>query len=104
MTIRCHFDGKVFVPDEEVDIPVRRLAEARVGQASFTGGAGGTIGDLLNVAETDVTRSEMTNISGGDELAGELRRRASQPNLDKQRAMIDLHGFWDEQHRRGASR
>ncbi|MEN6457664.1 MAG: hypothetical protein ABFC63_01930 [Thermoguttaceae bacterium] len=30
MTIRAHFDGNVFVPDETVDVPVGKSLELRV--------------------------------------------------------------------------
>jgi hypothetical protein len=30
IAIRAHFDGKVFVPDEPVDLPVGKVAEIRV--------------------------------------------------------------------------
>ena len=35
-TIRAHFDGKVFVPDEPVDLPVGEAVEVSVHQAPPT--------------------------------------------------------------------
>ncbi len=47
MTIKCHYDGKVFVPDEPVELPAGEAAEVRVGP-SFNGARGGTVGDVTD--------------------------------------------------------
>lgn len=100
MTIRCHFDGKVFVPDEPVDVQPGQQVEMRIsGNAvEFTGGAGATIGELLKcdaIGGWSRFEDDIDSLA----LARELRQRASGPNPDKQRAFIDLHEYWDEQQR-----
>jgi hypothetical protein len=98
MIIKCHFDGKVFVPDEPVNAKAGEAVELRTESPAveFTGGPGAPIGDLLKI---DL-------LGGWDQLedgvdsaiyARQLRQRASYPNPDKQRALIDLNEYWDEQ-------
>jgi hypothetical protein len=100
MTIRCHFDGKVFVPDEPVNAQVGWQVEVRIDPSpvEFTGGPGAPIGDLLK-SDAIGGWSRFEDDIDSLELARELRRRASSSNYDKQRAFVDLHEHWDEQQR-----
>jgi hypothetical protein len=100
MTIRCHFDGKVFVPDEPVDVPTGQPGEIQIDPSpvEFTGGPGAPIGDLLKSDEIGGW-SRFEDPVDSVQLAHELRLRASGPNAEKQRAFIDLHEYWDEQQR-----
>lgn len=79
MTIKCHFDGKVFVPDEPVDLPAGRAAEALVGEPGvvFTDGPGGTVGDLL-ASDFIGAWADRDDMVDALEFAREMRRRAEQ--------------------------
>jgi hypothetical protein len=75
--IKCHFDGKVIVPDEPVDLPVNkpllmRLAEG-VTIVEPASGKGGTVGDLLKYAGIWKDR---TDIQDSTEFVRQLRQRA----------------------------
>ena len=100
MTIRCHFDGKVFVPDEPVDAQAGQQGEVRIDPSpvEFTGGPGAPIGELLK-SDAIGGWSRFEDDIDSLALARELRQRASGPNPDKQRAFIDVHEYWDEQQR-----
>lgn len=56
-TIRVHFDGKVFVPDEPVDLPVGTPAETLVrapaepDASSAAGGVRSSLARLARIAE-----------------------------------------------------
>jgi hypothetical protein len=100
--IRCHFDGKVFVPDEPVNAIKGEIAEVRLGQpeVEFTGGPGGMMGDLLKTEAIGGWNGIFDRNMDSAQAADELRRRANMPSYDKQRAFIDLHEYWDEQRRK----
>ncbi len=100
MTIKCHYDGKVFIPDEPVELPAGEAAEVRVGseEVNFTGGPGGSFADLLN-ADFIGGWSGYDDDLDSLELADEFRRRAERSSFHKQRALIDLHEYWDDQQR-----
>jgi hypothetical protein len=96
--VRCHFDGKVFVPAEPVDAPAGTPAEAAFTELSderpgTNSEARGTMRDLLTADATgwlDALRDRDTL-----EFAAEIRRRGNQSSYHKQRAFIDLHEYWD---------
>jgi predicted DNA-binding antitoxin AbrB/MazE fold protein len=75
MTIKAHYDGKVFVPDEPVDLPTGESVTVTV-QA----GGGKTAADLLRFIEQNPDVSAMWEeiAAGRDsvEVARDLRRRA----------------------------
>ena len=51
MTIKCHYDGKVFIPDEPVELAAGEAAEVRVGPSfggPSGGPSGGTVSDVIN--------------------------------------------------------
>jgi hypothetical protein len=77
MTIRCHFDGKVFVPEEPVDFPINQSLLVRVepGFVIFEpkDGGKGTVGELLKFVGIWKDRTDITDSL---EYARELRRRA----------------------------
>ena len=79
MTIKCHYDGKVFIPDEPVELSAGEPATVTIadGAASvfFTGGAGGTVADLLNSGFIGAW-GDRQDIADGVEYARDLRRRA----------------------------
>ncbi len=93
--VRCHFDGKVFVPEESVDAPAGTAGEViyTLDETSPMNGKGGTMADLL-VADASGWIEELRDLDT-PEFAEELRRRCNWPNYDKQRAFIDLHEYWD---------
>ena len=98
MTIKCHYDGRVFVPDEPVKLAAGEPAEVQVGpdEPIYTGGPGGTVADLL-AADFIGGWSGYDDDIDSLELAQEFRRRASMSSYHKQRAFLDLHEYWDEQ-------
>lgn len=55
--IRAHFDGKVFVPDDPVDVPAGASAEITIIRANETDGTQTPLAGLGRLAEkfTDVT-------------------------------------------------
>jgi hypothetical protein len=75
--IRCHFDGKVIVPDEPVDLPVNKPLLIRVEPGVVVvepaDGGNSTVGDLLKFAGIWKDR---TDIKDSTEFVQELRRRA----------------------------
>jgi hypothetical protein len=85
MTIKAHFDGKVFVPDEPVDIqagePVTVVLKEHPDAERAP--AGKTAGDLLAVIEANPQiKEDWDAIAAGRdsvEVAQELRLQASKP-------------------------
>jgi hypothetical protein len=77
MTIKCHFDGKVFVPDEAVNLPTNQPLLLRIDPGVVivepSGGGKGTVGDLLPFVGIWKNR---TDIRDSTEFVQELRRRA----------------------------
>ncbi|HEX3356508.1 MAG TPA: hypothetical protein VHS31_05950 [Tepidisphaeraceae bacterium] len=77
MTIRCHFDGKVFVPDEPIDLPGNQSLlvhiEPGVVIKEPANGGNGTVGELRKFMGIWKDR---TDISDSTEFVQELRRRA----------------------------
>jgi hypothetical protein len=51
-TIKAHFDGKVFVPDEPVDVPAGQPVTIQVGPDANLPSEPGTLADLADWAET----------------------------------------------------
>ena len=51
-TIKAHFDGKVFVPDEPVDVPAGEPVTLEVRQESRSSDSRGTLAELADWAET----------------------------------------------------
>src|SRR4051794_38622450 len=99
--IKCHFDGKVFVPDEPVHAQKGEQAEVRLGpaQVEFTGGPGGTMGDLLQIESIGGWDGIFDPAMTSAEVADALRRRSNLPSYPKQHALLDLQEYWDEQRR-----
>ena len=76
MTIRCHFDGKVFVPDEPIDLPVNEPLLVRIdrGVVIVQPPEGkGTVGDMLKHVGIWKDR---TDIVDSTEFVRKLRLRA----------------------------
>ena len=78
-TIRCHFDGKVIIPDEPVDFPVNQPLLVRVEPGVVfvepTSGGRGTVGELLDSGFVGSWK-DRTDIKDSTEFVAELRRRA----------------------------
>lgn len=78
-TIRCHFDGKVLVPDETVNLPVNRPLLIRVEQSALISpsesGEGMTAKKLLDSKAVGMW-ADRTDITDSTEFARELRRNA----------------------------
>ena len=52
--LRAHFDGRVLVPEEPVDLPIGQSVEIRVGRATHeSGGAPGTPPAVLAAARSE---------------------------------------------------
>jgi hypothetical protein len=49
--LKAHFDGKVLVPDEPVDLPVGCALEVRVAKLSRAPAKGGSLHRLLELAK-----------------------------------------------------
>lgn len=81
--IKCHFDGKVIVPDEPVDLPVNKPLLMRVEPGVVfvepTSGKRGTVGDLLKYAGIWKDR---TDIQDSTEFVRQLRQRARDQRND----------------------
>jgi hypothetical protein len=80
MTIKGRFDGKVFVPDEPVDLPKDQRVSMDVQPAPAIDGKPMTAGDLLELVRSnpEATAAWEALAAGRDsvEVARELRRRA----------------------------
>lgn len=79
-TIRCHFDGKVIVPDEPVDLPVDQpmLVNVEPG-VSITGPASGVepiTADELSKSEVIGMWADRDDITDSAEFARQLRKKA----------------------------
>ena len=114
MTVKCHYDGRVFVPDEPVDLPAGQAASVALADreaeapdqapsaepagVEFTGGPGGTFADLLD-ADVFGGWSGYTDECDDAEFNREFRLRRSKPSYHKQRAFLDLYEDWDERRR-----
>lgn len=83
-TIRCHFDGKVLIPDEPVDLPVDKPLTIRV-----EGARGGVVlvppkkGKGMTGAKLAASKfvgmwADRTDITDSTEFVRELRRRSEQ--------------------------
>jgi len=79
MTIRCHFDGKVIVPDEPVELPVNQPLVAEIAPGVIVvqpkNGGRGTVGELRKLGFVGLWKHR-TDITDSSEYARELRRRA----------------------------
>jgi hypothetical protein len=77
--IRCHFDGKVIIPDEPVDLPINKPLFIRVSPGVVfvdpPSGKPATVGDLLASGFVGGWK-DRTDIADSLEYARELRRRA----------------------------
>lgn len=79
MTIKCHFDGKVFVPDEPVNLPVNQQAVVQLdpdpGYVIFPpkNGGKGTVGEMLKYIGIWKHR---TDIKDSTEYVQQMRRLA----------------------------
>lgn len=51
-TIKAHFDGKVFIPDEPIDVPAGAAATVTVSVREEPPVGRGTLADLADWAET----------------------------------------------------
>ena len=75
--IRCHFDGKVLVPDEPVDLPINQPLVAHVEPGVViiepANGGKGTVGELKEFVGIWKDR---TDIKDSTEFVQEMRRRA----------------------------
>jgi hypothetical protein len=86
MTIKCHFDGKVFVPDEPVDLPVNEPAVVQFGPdpgvviMEPADGGKGTVGELRQYIGIWKHR---TDIKDSTEFVQQLHRRAQ--HLDEEK-------------------
>jgi hypothetical protein len=72
--IKAHFDGKVLVPDEPVDLPQGKTLKLQV----FTDAeeiSGGTFGDFLNSGLVGIWK-DRTDIGDSVEFARKLREQA----------------------------
>ncbi len=69
MTIRAHFDGKVFVPDETVDVPVGAPLELQVEPVPCAGAA--STDDLLSPVIVGLDPALSQAIASDPELAAE---------------------------------
>ena len=82
MTIKAHFDGKVFVPDEPLDLPKDQKVLLEVKAAPTEEHKALTAGDLLEIVRSnpEATAAWESVAAGRDsvEVARELRRRAEQ--------------------------
>jgi hypothetical protein len=68
-SIRAHFDGKVFIPDEPVDAPINQPLRLRIDSAASTNG-------LPTPAEQRRMLAHITGIiSGGPAIDPEALRR-----------------------------
>jgi hypothetical protein len=75
--IKCHFDGKVIIPDEPVDSPVNKPLPVRiepgVAYVDPPDGRPGTVADLLKFAGIWKHR---TDIQDSTEFVRQLREQA----------------------------
>ena len=71
-TIRAHFDGRMFVPDEPVDLPVNQPLKLHV--ESEVRGATGTAVDLAESGLFGIW-ADRTDIGDSVEYARQLRRQ-----------------------------
>lgn len=79
MTIKCHFDGKVLVPEEPVSLPVNQSMDVVIEEPEFTfidpPGGPATVGDLIDSGFVGGW-SHRTDITDALEYARDLRRRS----------------------------
>jgi hypothetical protein len=80
MTIKAHFDGKVIVPDEPVDLPVGQQVELQVVDVGPKPKKYMTAREL---AESPVVGmwADRTDITDSTEFVNELRRRIERREL-----------------------
>jgi hypothetical protein len=63
-TLKAHFDGKVLVPDEPVDLPINRPLELRVESVGKTPAAPAALDRLAALAHSIPTRaSDRTDLA-----------------------------------------
>jgi hypothetical protein len=78
MTVKAHYDGKVFVPDEPVDMPAGSAVVLNLDRPAPTRS---TARDILNAVATNPAITHVWDeiAAGRDsaEVARELRRQAS---------------------------
>ena len=79
MTIKVHFDGKVLVPQEPVDLPKDQVLEVTINQAAT---------DKRYMSGAELAKSEIvgmwkdrTDIKDSTEFVNELRRRIERREL-----------------------
>ena len=91
MVIRCHFDGKVFVPDEPVNLPVGKPIDIQVDDANghpgvvFIDPPNGkpmTVGEMLASGAVGAW-SARNDPRDSTEIAVELRRKAERRGEDR---------------------
>jgi hypothetical protein len=79
MTIKCHFDGKVLVPDEPVSLPVNQSMNVVVEEPEFAfidpPGGPATVGNLIDSGFIGGW-SHRAEITDSVEFAHDLRRQA----------------------------
>ena len=77
--IRCHFDGKVIVPDEPVNLPVNKPLLMRLAQGVTivepAGGGSGTVGELRRTNFVGSWK-DRPDIGDSTDYVNELRQRA----------------------------
>jgi hypothetical protein len=87
-TIRCHFDGKVIIPDEPVDQPLYiRIEDAAKGRPGVVfidppDGKPMTVGEMLASGAVGAW-SERNDTRDSTEIAVELRRAAERRGEDR---------------------
>ena len=73
--IKVHFDGRSFIPDEPVNVPVDQPAVVYVEEAAPLQPGKGTFADLLNSGLVGIWK-DRTDIGDSLEFARKLRQQA----------------------------
>ncbi len=88
MRIRCHFDGKTFVPDEPVNLPVGQVAHISTGVVAQgvtivpAAEGNGTVGDLVRSGAIGGW-NHRTEITDGRTFVDEQRAQRRQRRLNE---------------------
>jgi hypothetical protein len=83
--IRCHFDGKVIIPDEPVDLPVNQQFIIRIEPGVvFVDPPGGTPATAKDLIDSGFVGSwaDRDDITDSQAFARELRRKAERRGDD----------------------
>jgi hypothetical protein len=80
MTIKAHFDGKVFIPDEPVDLPKDQPVDLNFQPVPAPSRKMGTTRDLLESGLVGIW-ADRTDITDSLEYARELRRKAERREI-----------------------